>query len=186
MTTNVLLVADLHSQTISCLVVCSMRTFSKAYGLAGARVGYAIAHADLATAFDKIRNHFGMSRISQAGALAALKDRGWLNHVVQQVKAGRTRIEAIAVANGLRPLPSATNFVTIDCGRDGDFARALLSELLERDVFVRMPSMAPADRCVRVGVGTDEELTHFEEVLPAALLAASEATATTTVVKPKL
>jgi aspartate/methionine/tyrosine aminotransferase len=45
------------------------------------RVGYAIAHEELATAFDKIRNHFGMSRISQAGALAALEDQEWLQHV---------------------------------------------------------------------------------------------------------
>ena len=153
-----------------------MRTFSKAYGLAGARVGYAIAHADLATAFDKIRNHFGLSRISQAGALAALEDHDWLQQVVQKVEAGRKRIEAVAVANGLRPLPSATNFVTIDCGRGGEFARALLAELLQHDVFIRMPSMAPADRCIRVGVGTEEELTHFEEVLPAALLAATNST----------
>lgn len=158
---------------------CSMRTFSKAYGLAGARIGYAIAHAELATAFDKIRNHFGVSRISQAGALAALKDRDWLAKVVSMVEAGRKRLNAIAVANGLRPLRSYTNFVTIDCLRGGNFARSLLNELLDRDVFVRMPSMAPADRCVRVGVGTEPELTHFEEVLPAALLAASEATATT-------
>lgn len=163
----------------SCAVsVCSMRTFSKAYGLAGARVGYAIAHADLAAAFDKIRNHFGLSRISQAGALAALEDHDWLQQVVQKVGAGRKRIEAIAVANGLKPLPSATNFVTIDCGRGGDYARALLAELLERDVFVRMPSMAPADRCIRVGVGTEKELTHFEEVLPAALLAATKSITT--------
>jgi|EP01043_Picozoa_sp_COSAG02_P021370 histidinol-phosphate aminotransferase len=153
-----------------------MRTFSKAYGLAGARVGYAIAHADLANAFDKIRNHFGLSRISQAGALAALEDHDWLKEVVQKVEAGRRRIEAIAVANGLRPLRSATNFVTIDCGRGGNFARALLAELLECDVFVRMPAMTPADRCVRVGVGTEKELAHFEEVLPRALLAATKAT----------
>jgi histidinol-phosphate aminotransferase len=97
--------------------------------------------------------------------------------VIASVEAGRARIASVAIANGLKPLPSATNFVTIDCGRGGDFARALLSELLERDVFVRMPGMAPADRCVRVGVGTDVEMTHFEEVLPAALLAATEATA---------
>ena len=51
--------------------VIRMRTFSKAYGLAGARVGYAIGHADLIQAFNKVRNHFAMNRVSQAGALAA-------------------------------------------------------------------------------------------------------------------
>ena len=55
--------------------VIRMRTFSKAYGMAGARVGYAIAEEGLATAFNKVRNHFGVNRIAQAGALAALADQ---------------------------------------------------------------------------------------------------------------
>ncbi|MEL6680207.1 MAG: aminotransferase class I/II-fold pyridoxal phosphate-dependent enzyme, partial [Pseudomonadota bacterium] len=67
--------------------VIRMRTFSKAYGLAGARVGYAITHPALATAFNKIRNHFGMSRVSVAGALAALADQHWLSQVVADVTA---------------------------------------------------------------------------------------------------
>ena len=54
--------------------VIRMRTFSKGYGLAGARVGYAITNPELALAFDKVRDHFGMGRISQAGALAAVDD----------------------------------------------------------------------------------------------------------------
>ncbi|MDA0901076.1 MAG: aminotransferase class I/II-fold pyridoxal phosphate-dependent enzyme, partial [Proteobacteria bacterium] len=58
--------------------VIRMRTFSKAYGLAGLRVGYAIGHNELVRAFDKIRNHFGMGLIAQAGALAALKDQDYL------------------------------------------------------------------------------------------------------------
>ncbi len=102
-----------------------LRTFSKAHGLAGARVGYALAAAPLARAFDKVRNHFGMGRISQAGALAALHDQDWLASVQAGVVAARLRLSAIARANGLQPLPSATNFVTMDCGRDGDHARAL-------------------------------------------------------------
>ncbi|TMV78187.1 aminotransferase class I/II-fold pyridoxal phosphate-dependent enzyme, partial [Thioclava sp. BHET1] len=57
--------------------VIRMRTFSKGYGMAGARVGYALGAAELIAAFNKIRNHFGMSRISQAGALAALADQDW-------------------------------------------------------------------------------------------------------------
>ncbi len=56
--------------------VIRMRTFSKGYGMAGARVGYAIGHPDLILAFDKVRNHFGLSRVSQAGALAALGRSG--------------------------------------------------------------------------------------------------------------
>ena len=152
--------------------VIRMRTFSKGYGLAGARVGYAISNPDLALAFDKVRDHFGMSRISQAGALAALEDQAWLKRVQDQTLAARARLSAIARANGLRPLPSATNFVTIDCGRDGDYARRVLTELGSRGVFIRMPGVAPLDRCIRISLGDDQTLDVLEETLPQALKAA--------------
>ena len=78
----------------------------------------------------------------------------------------------IAEANGLRPLPSATNFVTIDCGRDGGFARAVLNGLVARGIFVRMPFVAPQDRCIRVTVGRPADLDAFAAALPEALAAA--------------
>ena len=149
--------------------VIRFRTFSKAHGLAGARVGYAIAAAPLAQAFDKVRNHFCMSRISQAGALAALQDQDWLAQVQARVIAARARLNGIARANGLLPLPSATNFVTMDCGRDGAYARALLGALTERGIFVRMPGVAPLDRCIRVSLGDEPALAAFEAALPEAL-----------------
>ncbi|MEL6126231.1 MAG: pyridoxal phosphate-dependent aminotransferase [Pseudomonadota bacterium] len=143
-----------------------MRTFSKAYGLAGARVGYAITHPDLALAFNKIRNHFGMSRVSVAGALAALEDQNWLAHVVAEVGTARERIGQIARDNGLVPLPSATNFVTLDCGRDGVFAKAAVDGLVARGVFVRMPFVAPQNRCIRVSAGKPADLDAFATALP--------------------
>lgn len=152
--------------------VIRMRTFSKGYGLAGLRVGYALAAPELITAFDKVRNHFGMGRIAQAGALAALQDQEWLAQVKGRVAAARDQIAALARANGLEPLPSATNFVTVDCGRDGDFARAVLRELVARDVFVRMPGVAPLDRCIRISVGGAAERAVLAETLPQALRAA--------------
>ena len=76
--------------------VLRMRTFSKAYGLAGARVGYAIGTIGNAQAFDKIRNHFGMARISTAAALAALEDQAYLRDVVGRIAAARERIAAVA------------------------------------------------------------------------------------------
>ncbi|MBD3677728.1 MAG: pyridoxal phosphate-dependent aminotransferase [Rhodobacteraceae bacterium] len=152
--------------------VVRMRTFSKAYGMAGARVGYAIGAAPLISAFNKVRNHFGMSRISQAGALAALEDQDYLAEVQAKVAAARKRITAIAAENGLSALPSATNFVAIDCGRDGTYARRVLEELGKRDVFVRMPFRAPQDRCIRISAGTEPELDLFAKALPEALKAA--------------
>lgn len=152
--------------------VIRFRTFSKGYGMAGLRVGYAICAPELALAFDKIRNHFGMGRIAQAGALAALADQDWLAQVVARVAKGRDRLAAIARDNGAKPLPSATNFVTMDLGRDGDFARATLRALTGIGVFVRMPGVAPLDRCLRVSVGDDAALAVFAEALPQALAAA--------------
>ncbi|MGD9916682.1 MAG: pyridoxal phosphate-dependent aminotransferase [Paenirhodobacter sp.] len=154
--------------------VIRMRTFSKAHGLAGARVGYAIGAAPLIQAFDKIRNHFGMCRISQAGALAALSDTTWQAYMRRLVGAARDRIGAIARANGLTPLPSATNFVAIDCGRDGAFARRVLEELTAADIFVRMPGVAPLDRCIRVSCGPEAEMEAFAAALPGALARARD------------
>jgi histidinol-phosphate aminotransferase len=152
--------------------VIRLRTFSKGYGLAGARVGYAMTNPDLAVAFDKVRDHFGMGRVAQAGALAALADQDWLRDVQTRTVAARARLAGIAVANGLLPLPSATNFVTIDCGRDGDFARLVLAELGARGVFIRMPGVAPLDRCIRISLGDDLALDVLEDTLPRALEAA--------------
>ena len=149
------------------------RTFSKAYGLAGMRLGYCIGHADLIRAFDKIRNHFGVTRLGQVAGIAALADQEHLRSVVARVAAARDEIAAIAQANGLAPLPSATNFVTIDCGRDGEYARRVLDALVKAGVFVRMPGVAPLNRCIRVTAGTSDDVAIFAEELPKALKAAS-------------
>ena len=149
------------------------RTFSKAHGLAGLRVGYAITNASLASSFDKVRNHFGLGRLAQAGALAALQDQAHLARVRGLVEAARLRVNGIARDNGLLALASATNFVAIDLGRDGDFARATLRALTERGIFVRMPGVAPLDRCLRVSLGDETALAAFEAALPLALRAAA-------------
>lgn len=150
------------------------RTFSKAYGLAGARVGYALGEPDLIAAFDKIRNHFGVNLIGQAGALAALHDEEHLAKGVQRVCFARRRLARIATDNGLEPLPSAANFVAIDCGRDGAYAMRVLEALNDRDVFIRKPMAPPLDRFIRVSCGLDADLDVFaEEIGPALREAAS-------------
>jgi histidinol-phosphate aminotransferase len=153
--------------------VIRLRTFSKAYGMAGARVGYAIGALPLIGAFNKVRNHFGMSRIAQAGAFVALRDADWLDSVRTKVSAARTEIGRIVRENGLVPLPSAANFVAVDCGRDGAFARRVLAELIARDIFVRMPFSAPQDRCIRISCGRAEDLAALARALPEALAAAT-------------
>ncbi|MEM6609362.1 MAG: pyridoxal phosphate-dependent aminotransferase [Pseudomonadota bacterium] len=145
------------------------RTFSKAHGLAGMRVGYAIAHPDLIAAFNRIRNHFGLGRAAQAAALAALSDQSYLAKTCARIAASRENIAAIARDCGLRPLPSATNFVTIDCGGEGAYARAVIAELSDQGLFLRMPFVAPQDRCIRVSCGTDADLARLAAALPMAL-----------------
>lgn len=149
--------------------VMRTRTFSKAYGLAGARIGYVVTTPDNAKAFDRIRNHFGMPRISVAAAIAALEDQDYLRDVVEQIRQSREKIAAIAITNGLQPLPSATNFVAIDCGRDGSFARAIVDGLMEHGVFIRMPGVAPLNRCIRVSTGTPQDMELLEQALPQVL-----------------
>ena len=149
--------------------VIRMRTFSKAYGLAGARIGYAIAATPLIEGFDRIRNHFGVNRAAQAGALAAVQDTAWLNDVCDNVARARDAIAVIAGENGLHALPSAANFVAVDCGGDGARARAVLDALVRRGIFVRMPGAAPLDRCIRISCGRDSDLAALAEALPQAL-----------------
>jgi histidinol-phosphate aminotransferase len=157
---------------VSRLNVVRLRTFSKAYGLAGIRCGYAIADAQVISDVEKVRNHYGVSKMAQIAGVAALADQAWLKSVAAKVAAGRERIASIATANGLKPIPSATNFVTIDCGADGAFALKVLQALISRDVFIRKPMAPVLDRCIRVSVGLDNELDIFAEELPGALAAA--------------
>ncbi len=150
--------------------VVRMRTFSKAHGMAGARIGYAIASASVVAGYDKIRNHFGVNRVAQTGALASLADRAFIEEVIAEVARGRREYETLAGALGLVTVPSATNFVSIDVG-GGDRARAVLHALQERGIFVRMPAVAPLDRCVRVTVGTAREREQFAEAFRRVLTA---------------
>jgi histidinol-phosphate aminotransferase len=151
--------------------VVRTRTFSKAYGLAGARVGYVISTPGTAQAFDKIRNHFGTNRLAATAAMAALKDQAYLSEVVGKIRAARERIADIARANQLSPLASATNFVAIDAGRDGTYARAIVDGLMQHGVFIRMPGVAPLNRCIRVSVGPEADMDRFEAALPEVLRA---------------
>lgn len=136
--------------------VIRMRTFSKLYGMAGSRIGYALADEATIATFDKVRLHFGVNLVAQAGALAALDDAEFSSRVIAEVEAGRRDYAALGETLGMPTLPSATNFVAFDVG-GADRARALVALLLQNDVFIRMPTAAPLDRCVRVTVGKSDE-----------------------------
>ena len=142
-----------------------MRTFSKAYGLAGARVGYVLGEAANIAAFNRIRNHFGISNVAQAAGIAALADQDHLATALASVRAALEDTAAIARRHGLEPLPTATNFIAIDCKRDASHAQAILDGLARHGVFVRKPIVAGLSRCIRVSAGTQAD----RELLDAAL-----------------
>jgi histidinol-phosphate aminotransferase len=144
--------------------VIRLRTFSKAHGLAGTRIGYALAHEHVIAAFDKIRLHYGVNLLAQRVALASLDDPGFVADVVAQVAEGRRDYERLASEIGLRALPSWTNFVALDVGSP-ERSRQLVDQLFERGVWVRRASTGTLARCIRVSVGTPAERERFGNVL---------------------
>ena len=138
------------------------RTFSKAYGMAGARIGYALASAEAIATFQKLRLHFGVNRTAQIGALAALDDDAFLRGVIAEVARGREEYRALAAAHSLPAPPSYTNFACIGIGTREE-AEAMVAALLEAGVFVRKPWAPPLDGYIRVSVGTPAERAAFAE-----------------------
>jgi histidinol-phosphate aminotransferase len=148
--------------------VIRLRTFSKIYGLAGLRVGYAVAHADAVAGFNKIRNHFGVNRVAQQAALAALQDQDYINGLRREVETGKQAYAEVAQRHGFTAIPSYTNFVAIDVG-DAERGERLLKALQDRRVFIRKPGVPPLDRCIRVTVGPEAERAIFEQAFAEAV-----------------
>jgi histidinol-phosphate aminotransferase len=144
-----------------------LRTFSKLYGLAGARVGYALADPSIIEPLDRIRQHFAVSKLSQEMALAALSDHAFVADVLARTAEGREHYRELAEQIGFATLPSAANFVAFDFG-DAQRAEAIADWLEANDVFVRWPREAPLDRLIRVTVGPPETRAYLAEVLLAA------------------
>ena len=149
--------------------VIRFRTFSKAYGLAGARIGYAFGEENLIRNFDKIRNHFGVNRVAQCGALASLNDKKYLNNILKNVELAKSKIYKISEINNLTYIKSFTNFVAIDCGKNSEYAKKVMENLINLGIFIRMPSVAPLNRCIRLTVGNDLDLDYFSSSLKLAL-----------------
>lgn len=149
------------------------RTFSKAYGMAGARVAYAIAPAETIATFQKIRLHFGVNRTAQIGALAALEDDAFVREVLAEFARGRAEYLELAQRIGVRTLPSHTNFVCFEIGTRAQ-AEAMVGALLERGVFVRKPGAPPIDGYIRVSIGNAAERAIFATALIEALAAMRE------------
>jgi histidinol-phosphate aminotransferase len=148
--------------------VVRMRTFSKAYGLAGLRIGYALAGPEAIETFGKIRLQYGVSRLAQTAALAALDETSFVSNVVREVARGREEYHELGRELSLGTLRSSANFVNFDLG-SRERAEALVVALLARAVFVRKPGAPPLDRFVRITVGTAGERARFAAALAGAL-----------------
>jgi histidinol-phosphate aminotransferase len=130
-----------------------LRTFSKAYGLAALRVGYAIAPAEAIGYLDRVRAPFNVGTVSQVGALAALGDQAHLARYVSMNRTERARLTVALTELGIPVAPSQANFVLADFGEPGG---GVYGRLLRRGVIVRaMPP--PIDTWLRITVGRPEE-----------------------------
>lgn len=141
-----------------------LRTFSKAFGLAGARVGYAFADPDLLMGLERIRQHFGVSKLSQEMALAAFHDREFLDQVLTETEKGREHYRAIAARVGAATLPSWGNFVAFDFG-DARVTDSIAAHLDAHDVFVRRVPDRPLDCLIRITVGPPASRAYLADVL---------------------
>ena len=131
-----------------------LRTFSKVYGLAGMRIGYAIGHPELLAAMNKLKTPFNTSGVAQAAALAALDDKGHVRRCIETNAAERKRLCEGLEKLGLRPVPSETNFVFIPVGPE---AKAIGDDLLHLGVIVRPLGWMGFPEAIRVSIGTAEE-----------------------------
>lgn len=144
------------------------RTFSKTYGLAGLRAGYALSHPSVADLLNRVRQPFNLNMLALLAAEVALGDQ---EHVAKAVELNRTemaRIKAEFAALGLSVLPSQANFLTFNLGRD---AAPIHKGLLERGVIVRPMASYGMPTWLRVSIGTAAENTRFLTALKAALAA---------------
>ena len=138
------------------------RSFSKAYGLAGLRVGYGVAQPSLIAAMDAVREPFNVNSLAQVAAAAALEDRVFLARTRAMVREGRTYLTKQLEGLKVRHVPSVTNFILIELGpRAPEIARALLS----RGVIVREMSAWKLSGCLRVTIGTMAENRRFIQAL---------------------
>jgi histidinol-phosphate aminotransferase len=142
------------------------RTFSKAYGLAGLRVGYALSHPSVADMLNRVRQPFNVNTIALAAALAALDDAEHLQRSVEVNRAGMAQLRAGFDALGVRHLPSAGNFVMIDCGRP---APAVYEAMLRQGVIVRPVGNYQLPNHLRITIGTREQNERMLAALRQAL-----------------
>jgi len=142
--------------------VVFMRTFSKAYGLAGLRVGYGIMDVELARLLERVRQPFNVNLPAQEAALAALEDQAHLEMTLVNTWKEMERLSSELSRLGCRVFESHTNFMLVDVGRP---ARQVYEAMLRKGVIIRAMDAYDLPECIRITIGTRQENDRFLEAL---------------------
>jgi histidinol-phosphate aminotransferase len=145
--------------------VVLMRTFSKIQGLAGLRIGYGLASAEIADLLQRARQPFNANSVAQAGAIAGLADVEHQRKTKSITDEGRRRMEETFARMGLNYVPSSANFVLVHVGNGGE----VFKRLMKKGIIVRSMVSYHLPQHIRVSVGTPEQNARFFAELPAAL-----------------
>ncbi len=149
--------------------VITLRTFSKAYGLSGIRIGYGFGHEDLIANLHKVKMPFEPGLIAQMGALGAIYDKPHLKRTVVNNKRRYTELFDFLTKHQFNPIPSVANFIAFKTGSE-EASRYLFDKLLDHGVIIRQLKANEMPEFVRVSLGTKREMSHFfkamENVLP--------------------
>lgn len=141
------------------------RSFSKAYGLAGLRIGYGVAQNNITDLLNRIRQPFNVNSLAQAAAIAALADIEFLKKCYELNRAGYAQLTAAFEQMGLRYLPSSGNFVLVKVGDDVNAGAKVNLELLKAGVIVRPVGNYGLPEWLRISIGLPEENQAFIEAL---------------------
>jgi histidinol-phosphate aminotransferase len=145
------------------------RSFSKAYGLAGLRLGYAVSQEELTDLMNRIRQPFNVNTLAQAAAIAALQDTDFLAQGAKLNQEGYAQLTQAFQKMGLHYLPSAGNFILVQVGEDDGAGSRVNLELLKQGVIVRPVDNYGLPKFLRVSIGLPEENAAFIRALSHAL-----------------
>ncbi len=148
-------------------VVC-LRTFSKAYGLAGIRIGYIVGDRDIIDAINRAREPFDVNSLAQAAAVAALGDEAFLTKTVEMNARGRDLLQAEMESMGFSVIPSCANFMCVDLRQN---ATPIFESLLRQGIIVRNGGPLGMPNHLRVSIGTPEEMSKFFTAFKTAMAA---------------
>ena len=146
--------------------VAVLRTFSKAYGLSGLRLGYGLMPAEITGYLNRVRQPFNVNSLAQVGGLAALEDEEYYQLTLQRTRQGIFWLSQEVAKLGCRPLPTHTNFFLIDIGGE---AKKLYEHMLHKGVIVRPMQAYGYPNFIRITVGQEHENQRFVKTLAESL-----------------